>query len=325
MDALGSLLISASPVLLAMAAVEIWVLRKSGKTYQWKDAAVSMVDAVIRRFVMIGLGGSILLKVGAWLYPYRLTDLPIRVDGNWQWLNLAALALGVEFIYYWFHRWSHEVRWFWATHAVHHSSNSMSLLTAERLGWTQNLSMATLTFLPLVYLGFRPEDVAMTLAVNLLYQFWLHTEVVPKLGWFEKIFNSPSLHRVHHGANAKYLDANYGGVLIVFDRIFGTLVEEDAAEPVRFGLVKPLLSYNPIKIAVHEWINIAVDVYHNWRRPRHLLGYLFGPPGYSHDGSRKTSLELKAEALGAASQRPSALHVEIECKKTHQGAVVAHR
>lgn len=293
MDPLSGVLMSALPVLLTLAAIEIVILRRTGRPYEWRDAVVSMIDAVIRRFVVLYLGGSILVRVGELLAPYRLGDLPLRDESGIAWLNVAGLALGIEFLYYWFHRWSHEIRWLWATHAVHHSTNTMSLLTAERLGWTQNLSAGTLTFLPLVLVGYRPTDVAYALALNLLYQFWLHTEVVPKLGWFERVFNTPSHHRVHHGANPRYLDANYGGVLIVFDRLFGTFVEESADEPVRFGLVKPLRSYNPIKIALHEWVNIARDIGANWRQPRHLLGYLFGPPGYSHDGSRQTSHQLR--------------------------------
>lgn len=296
MDVIRPIFAYALPFLLALAAIEIVLLWRQGRRYEWRDAAVSLVDMVIRRFVLFALGGAILIKVGSWLYPYRLLDLPLRSTDGLAWANIATLLLGVEFLYYWFHRWSHEVRWFWATHAVHHSSNTMSLLTAERLGWTQNLSAATLTFLPLVLLGFKPEDVALVLSANLLYQFWLHTEVIGKLGWFERVFNTPSHHRVHHASNARYLDANYGGVLIVFDRLFGTFIEEDEAEPVRFGLVKPLTTFNPIKIALHEWLQIARDVRDNWRRPRLLLAYVLGPPGYSHDGSRKTSKQLKAES-----------------------------
>src|SRR5690606_23628431 len=134
----------------------------------------------------------------------------------------------------------HEIRWLWATHAVHHSPNRMNFLTAERLGWTQNLSGAVLTLTPLLVIGFRAEDVLGMFALNLLYQYWLHTEMIGKLGWLEWIFNTPSHHRVHHGSNPQYLDANYGGILIIFDRLFGTFVEEK--EKVVFGLVTPLRS-----------------------------------------------------------------------------------
>ncbi len=294
MDALGNLLIKVWPVLLSLAMLEILILKRQGKTYNWRETLCSLADAVMRRAVITFTGFNILLFVGSKLYPYRMFDLTVRSsEDQIIWWQVGLLFFGLEFFYYWFHRFSHEIRWFWATHAVHHSPNSMSLLTAERLGFTQNLSAGTLTFLPLVWLGFKPEHVLSALAFNLLYQFWLHTEVIKKLGWFEFLFNSPSHHRVHHASNARYLDANYGGVLIIFDRIFGTLIEEDENDPVVFGLVKPLKSYNPLKIALHEWVNLVQDIRRNWRFPSRILGYLFGPPGFSHDGSRQTSVEIK--------------------------------
>jgi len=294
----NSVLLTMSPVLLALAAFEILWLKSKRRAYHWQDAAVSLVDMLIRQVVVFTLVSNILLRVGPVFYAHRLYTLPLRTGSDWHVMTLVLLFFGLEFFYYWFHRWSHTVRWFWATHAVHHSPNSMSFLTAERLGWTQNLSAGVLTFLPLVWLGFRPEDVLAALGINLIYQYWLHTEIIGKLGWMEGVFNTPSNHRVHHGSNPQYLDANYGGVLIIFDRIFGTYVVEE--EQVIFGLVKPLMSKNPITIALHEWRAIALDASRHWRHGGRLLGYLFGPPGWSHDGSRKTSLQLKAERHLAA-------------------------
>ena len=292
MDAVFTTIAYSSPVLLTLAAIEIYWLRRHGRPYHARDSLLSLADLAIRRVVTAVIGGGVLITVARWI-PYRWMDLPLRTESGWNWLNISILVLAVEFFYYWFHRWSHEIRWFWATHAVHHSSNSMSLLTAERLGWTQTLSGAALTFFPLVLLGFKAQDVSIVLSLNLLYQFWLHTEVIGKLGWFESVFNTPSHHRVHHGANPRYLDANYGGILIIWDRLFGTFVAESSAEPVRFGLVKPVVSNNPIYIALHEWMNLAKDVSQHWRSPKRLLGYLAGPPGWSHDGSRLTSAQMK--------------------------------
>ncbi len=180
--------------------------------------------------------------------------------------------MGQEFCYYWFHRAAHRVRWFWATHAVHHSPNEFNLGIAYRFGWTGRLAGNAVFYVPMIWLGFPPQAVFATLALNLLYQFWLHTEWVPKLGWLEYVLNTPSHHRVHHASNAEYIDRNYGGVLIVFDRLFGTFAAERDDLPCRYGLVTPLMSNNPIRIAFHEWLKMAKDLSaraHGTRGDRH--------------------------------------------------------
>jgi sterol desaturase/sphingolipid hydroxylase (fatty acid hydroxylase superfamily) len=208
----------------------------------------------------------------------------------------VLLFLGQEFCYYWFHRCSHRVRWLWVSHAVHHSPNQLNLSAAYRFGWTGRLSGTAMFFVPLVWLGFPPPVVFATLSLNLLYQFWLHVDWIPKLGPLELVFNTPSHHRVHHAANAEYLDANYGGVLIIFDRLFGTLRLERDETPCRYGLVEPLRSNNPVWIAFHEWIALVRDLWamRNWRdgwrrcsaRPR--SPYAINPQGVigGYRGSR---------------------------------------
>ena len=171
------------------------------------------------------------------------------------------------------------MRWFWATHAVHHSPNEFNLGIAYRFGWTGRLTGSAVFYVPMIWLGFPPQAVFATLALNLLYQFWLHTEWVPKLGWLEYVLNTPSHHRVHHASNAEYIDRNYGGVLIVFDRLFGTFAAERDDLPCRYGLVTPLKSNNPIRIAFHEWLKIARDLQRRAHRTRGV-GYLFGPPAW---------------------------------------------
>lgn len=166
----------------------------------------------------------------------------------------------VEFAYYWFHRSSHTVRWMWATHAVHHTPEEMTLLSAIRLGWTNLLSFGWVFYLPLVLAGFDPRMVLALLAFDLHYQFFLHTEAVGRLGPLEWVLNTPAHHRVHHASNAEYLDCNYGGVLIVFDRMFGTLGLERKEEPVRYGLAHPLGSQRPLTIAFGEWRRLAADM-----------------------------------------------------------------
>ena len=178
---------------------------------------------------------------------------------DWRvWLICFVL---VELVYYWIHRLSHEVRWLWATHAVHHSSEEMTFLSAIRLGWTNLFSGGWLLYVPLVLSGFDPRMVFGLLALNLHYQFFLHTEAFGRWGWLEWLLNTPSHHRVHHASNAAYLDCNYGGVLIVFDRLFGTFVAERADEPVRYGLVHPFGTNNPLAIALGEWRRLFTDLF----------------------------------------------------------------
>jgi sterol desaturase/sphingolipid hydroxylase (fatty acid hydroxylase superfamily) len=182
---------------------------------------------------------------------------------------------------------------------VHHSPNQLTFATAYRLGWTGKLTGILLFFVPLVWLGFPPAAVAMTLAANLLYQFWLHVDWIPKLGWLEYVLNTPSHHRVHHAANPEYLDANYGGVLIVFDRLFGTFVAERADLPCRYGLVHPVTTYNPLRIAFAEWIAMARDL-GRARSVQEALGCVFGPPGWRPDGTGATTENLRRAAAPAA-------------------------
>ena len=266
-------------------------LRKTAEGYPWQEALVSLAVMLVRRLLLIVGLGSLALLYYEFLYRLHLFDLSIASDKPLPALKLIALFLGVEFCYYWQHRCMHQCRWFWADHSVHPSPNRLVFLVAERLGWFSNLSGVMLFYTPLLLLGFTPQAVIAMFTFNLFYQFWLHTELIGKLGWFEYWFNTPSHHRVHHAANARYLDANYGGVLIIFDRLFGTFIEEK--EPVVFGLVQPQLSRNPFTVALAEWKNIVRDVATHWRHPLRVLHYLFDVPGWSHDGSRLTSAMIK--------------------------------
>lgn len=253
---------------LAEAVVMKAVLRRP---YDGRAAAASVADALVRR-ALDATGLGLLLPLAGWLQAHRLATL--EVDGP---LSVLALFLSVELAYYAFHRASHRVRWFWATHAVHHSPNQLTLATALRLGWTARISGTAVFFLPLVALGFPPRAVAAALAFNLAYQFWLHAAWIPKLGALEWVLNTPSHHRVHHGSNPEYLDCNYGGVLIVFDRLFGSFVAEREDLPPRYGLTQPLLSHNPVTIAFHEWRRLAADL-RRCRTPGAVLRTLAGPP-----------------------------------------------
>ena len=192
-----------------------------------------------------------------------------------------SLFLLDDFCYYWFHRISHESRFFWASHSIHHSSQKYNLSTALRQTWTGDLSGSFLFWVGLPLLGFKPEWVMLMKAISLIYQFWIHTELIKKLPkWFEFIFNTPSHHRVHHAVQAKYLDRNHAGILIIWDRIFGTFIQEKE-QPV-YGLIKNINTNNPIQIAFHEWRLIFKDLKLKISLADKLR-YIFFAPGWSHD------------------------------------------
>lgn len=279
---LATIFIWSLPVVIALASIEGLILTFVAKrSYDWLSYAASLTDVLVREYLVYAFVGiSLVTPLIEFAWTHRLAT--VELNG---FASFAVLFLGQELAYYWFHRAAHRVRWFWATHAVHHSPNEFNLGIAYRFGWTGRLAGNAIFFVPMIWLGFAPQAVFATLALNLLYQFWLHTEWVPKLGWLEYVLNTPSHHRVHHASNADYIDANYGGVLIIFDRLFGTFVAERPDLPCRYGLTKPLISHNPVRIAFHEWLNLFNDL-RGARSWREAIGYLFGPPGWRPDGSR---------------------------------------
>jgi len=268
------------------AEMALW-RRGGGVRYETRDAAASTLMGVGYLVAGALLGG---VSAGAFVLVHRHALLEIGYSG-WAF---AACFLLEDLAYYWFHRTSHRRRWFWAHHVVHHSSQHYNLTTALRQGWTGPVAMTFLFWLPLVWIGFEPAMVTLFMGISLVYQFWIHTEAIGRLGPLEWVFNTPSHHRVHHASNPQYLDANYGAVLIIWDRLFGTFVPEETAEPPRYGLVKNIATFNPFRIAFHEWAAMIKDVLRA-RSAREALGYVLGPPGWSPDGSRKTSDQIKTE------------------------------
>lgn len=221
---------------------------------------------------------------------YELTPLRMPADQPYTYL---LLFLADDIFFYWYHRTHHEIRLLWAQHVVHHSSRHFNLSTALRQQW---VPMTELPFLiPLALLGFSPVMIVGMQAVSLIYQYWIHTETIEKLPrWYEFIFNTPSHHRVHHGANHQYLDRNYGGVLIIWDRLFGSF--EPEGEKVVYGLTKNIHSFNPLRVFSHEWVAIWKDMRAggSWRR---RLGYVFRGPGWTPDGAEDRR-ELERERSG---------------------------
>ncbi|HEY4374547.1 MAG TPA: sterol desaturase family protein [Burkholderiales bacterium] len=280
------------PALIGLALLELLFLAWRGRSPDWRDSAASIVIALGQRFASIAAG---LLYGGLydWSWTHRLYTVPLA-----SWWAVPLLFIATEFFYYWQHRLSHEVRWFWASHAVHHSPVQLNLSAAYRIGWTSGLSGLGLVMLPLVWLGFHPLALFGMLSLNLLYQFWLHTELVPRLPWLDGIFNTPSNHRVHHAVNPRYLDRNYGGVLIVFDRLFCTWVRETVGEPCRYGLTHQVGSYNPLRIVFHEWLGLGRDLMRA-RSPRAVFGHVLGPPGWREDGSGLTTAALRQQTRAA--------------------------
>jgi sterol desaturase/sphingolipid hydroxylase (fatty acid hydroxylase superfamily) len=244
---------------------------------------------------------GIFMTVVWFAYRHRLTDIPFTA---WSFLIVFVLE---DLRYYLWHRISHRSRWFWASHVIHHSSQHFNLSTNLRQSWTSQFSGLILMNVPLAYIGFHPGTVALAFTVNLLYQFWIHTETIDKMPrWFEWLLNTPSHHRVHHASNARYLDANYAGVLMIWDRLFGSFVPEQAEEPPRYGLVKNLGTVNPLRIALQEYVGIARDQARRGLTLRQRLGYFFGPPGWRHDGEHATTASLRAAELA---RRERARHV----------------
>jgi sterol desaturase/sphingolipid hydroxylase (fatty acid hydroxylase superfamily) len=272
-------------VLLILIEMVVVRLTRRGR-YEVSDSATSLIMGFGNQVAGILFGGAAIFTY-FWVYQFHVFDL------GWTWPVLVACFFLEDMAYYWFHRIAHERRWFWASHVIHHSSQHYNLTTALRQTWTGVLGLSFIFWLPLVYIGFPPGMVLMFSAFSLVYQFWIHTETIGRMGPLEWVMNTPSHHRVHHAVNAKYLDANYAGVLIIWDRLFGTFVPEDDKEKPRYGIISQLGTFNPFRVAFHEWTGIFRDLTHA-KSLREAWGFLMGPPGWSPDGSRKTSASIKA-------------------------------
>ncbi|MFO6446839.1 sterol desaturase family protein [Erythrobacter sp. NE805] len=274
----------------AVLAEMIWAKLRAPEAYEPKDTLVSLAFGLGSTIAGVLLGGFA-LGVFIQTYEYRLFDFgPQWWTVWWAWPVCFVLD---DLKYYWVHRAGHRIRWMWASHVNHHSSQHYNLSTALRQSWTGAFTFGFLFAVPLVLLGFHPVMIAICGGFNLVYQFWIHTEAIGKMPrWFEAVMNTPSHHRVHHATNPRYLDTNYAGVFIVWDKLFGTFTPEVDDEPIRYGIVKQLGSFNLLWAVFHEWIGMLADIA---RAPwRHKLSYLLREPGWSHDGSRETSDMIRA-------------------------------
>jgi sterol desaturase/sphingolipid hydroxylase (fatty acid hydroxylase superfamily) len=278
----------AIPAFLGLLGLEYAVAWARGRDIQTtRDTATSLslgVGSVIVGFPYKAATAGLYV----WVHEHRLVD-----SGGSAW-EFAAALVAVDFAYYWFHRTHHEIRLLWASHVPHHSSRRYNLSTALRQTWTPMTGLPF--YLPLA-LFFSPAQIATAFGVNLLYQFWIHTELIGRLGPLEWVLNTPSHHRVHHGANVQYLDRNYAGILIVWDRWFGTF--EPEGERVRFGLTRNIASFNPVYAAFHEFAAVLRDALRA-SSLRDAAGYLLRPPGWKPRGAGATVSDLKRLAGLAA-------------------------
>jgi sterol desaturase/sphingolipid hydroxylase (fatty acid hydroxylase superfamily) len=278
----------AVPAFVALVLAEMIAARFRDRSRYCPKDTLSSLGLGLGSTVAGVITGGLFLAVALWVYQFRLFDI------GYAWWAFAAAFVLDDLAYYWVHRAGHRIRWAWAAHVIHHSSQHYNLSTALRQTWTGFFGLTFIIKLPLFLIGFPPAMIAFVGGLNLVYQFWIHTEVIGRMPrWFEAVFNTPSHHRVHHATNPRYLDRNYAGVLIVWDKLFGTFAPEVDEERPRYGIVRNLGSFNILWAAFHEWIGIARDV---WRAPgaRNKLNYMIREPGWSHDGSRETSDMIRA-------------------------------
>lgn len=273
-------LIGMTPVFLLAFMIEFVVEKKRGHQANFHIKEV---------FANLSLGASyqvfegvmwLLLTGGifAWVFGHRLFDIPVN---GW---TILPIFVGMEFSYYWFHRTSHRVRWFWTAHVPHHSGETMNFTNAMRQSLLNAFVGSFVFYLPLVWLGVPPAVVMFCLAVDLAYQYFVHTESVGRFPkWYEYIFDTPSNHRVHHGRNPEYIDKNYGGVLIIFDRLFGTYAEEKAK--VDYGITQQIRSYNFLVLNVHEMVDMMRDVFSPGPLSQRLK-HLIMPPDWQRPGHK---------------------------------------
>ncbi len=267
----------------------LWARIRAPEKYEPRDTLTSLALGT-GSTVAGALTGTLVFSLAMWMYENRLFDI------GWVWWAWPLCFVLDDLAYYWAHRTGHRVRWFWASHVNHHSSQHYNLSTALRQTWTGFIALGFIFRIPLALIGFHPALLLFVGAFNLIYQFWIHTEAIGKFPrWFEYVMNTPSHHRVHHATNPRYLDRNYAGVFIIWDRMFGTFTEEVDSEKIRYGIVRQLGTFNLLWSVFHEWVGIFQDL---WSAPwRHKLSYLVREPGWSHDGSRETSTTIRARWL----------------------------
>ena len=304
----------AAPIMFAFVLIEYLIgLKKNKKLYNGKDFLASSA---------VGLGNLVLnglIKTGIFVvFLFFFNLAPFRIPHTW-WSYIVCLIL-LDFCRYWAHRLAHEQRFWWSTHVVHHSSEHYNLSVSFRLSWTQNLKI--IFFLPVVLMGFHPLVFFVAHQTAVLYQFWIHTELIRKLPRpIEYVFTTPSHHRVHHATNEKYLDKNYGSTFIIWDRMFGTFQPEE--EQAKYGITKPVNSYNPVYLVFHAWMDLFRDV-RTAKSFKEVWTIMFGSPVEASMAEMALmEIKNKAEQEKSASPEEKAFEDEvaiIEDEKVEQSA-----
>jgi len=292
------LILISTPLYMIVIGLEIFLSHLQQKsTYTLKDTIQNIYLMLANAGIDVLFRGIYIGIILTYFYDHRLRAL----DSGW--LYWGWLFIAEDFMYYWLHRVDHHCRLFWATHVTHHSSEKFNFTVGFRSSVMEPL-YRFIYFIPLAALGFKPLDIAFVYAATQIWGILVHTEKINKLGWLEHILVTPSHHRVHHASNPKYLDKNMGMFLIIWDKIFGTFQPElpdTDYQQMKYGLTKALENETPANIIFHEWKTIAADLRRKDISWKNKMAYLLGPPGWSHDGSRKTSDEMRAAENAATS------------------------
>jgi sterol desaturase/sphingolipid hydroxylase (fatty acid hydroxylase superfamily) len=284
-------MLRSTPFFILVIALEIFLSNyHHKKLYNWKETATNFSLSLFNGGLDLLIRGSYLLVL-SYAWDNRFTAINNSIV---YWLTLV---LSIDFVMYWLHRLEHYCRLFWAVHVTHHSAEHMNASVEFRSSLFQPL-YRFIFFIPLAMLGFTPIDIFFTYSLMQTWGLFVHTEIIRRLGVLEYFMVTPSHHRVHHACNVKYLDKNMGFFFIIWDKMFGTFQRELTAEeyePIRYGLTKPLENTGPVNVIFHEWVSIWKDIMRKDIGWKARFGYLFRPPGWSHDGSRQTSEELRAK------------------------------
>jgi len=290
------LILISTPLYVIIIGLELLLSNyRHKKAYTWKDTAANIYLMVLNACLDLFVRSGYLLIL-TYFFHYQVFSFTNVVV---YWIVLLVME---DFLYYWLHRFDHEVRLFWAVHVTHHSSQQLNFSVGFRSSVFQPL-YRFIYFVPLVLLGFKPLDIVFIYSATQIWGIFVHTELINKMGWLEYILVTPSHHRVHHASNPKYLDMNMGMFLIIWDQLFGTFQPElpvEKYQALKYGLTKPIEKETPVSIVFHEWSSLRKDLLRpgiNWKEK---LFYVFGPPGWSHDGSRKTSKELRQIEKGGS-------------------------
>jgi len=280
-----------TPFFILVILVEIFLSNyHHKKLYSIPETATNFLLSILN-------GGLDLLVRGVYfvvlIYCWNLSFTSIENS----WLYWISLMLSIDFVMYWLHRLEHQCRLFWAAHVTHHSAEHLNFSVEFRTSVFQPL-YRFIFFIPLAFVGFKPVDIFLAYSFMQIWGLLVHTTLIKKMGWLEYMMVTPSHHRVHHASNVKYLDRNMGMCFIVWDKLFGTFQKElspEEYEPIKYGLTRPLEKKDPFTIIFHEWKGINKDVGKEGISWKERLGYLFRPPGWSHDKSRLTSDEMRAK------------------------------